>query len=418
MRHHLPLPPPETAKMLVSRLFLVAVLATFTLGVAGCMSVPERNPLPAALADQAVAPGGAEARAWGDAPPPLADRWFELSAEEMRGGADGIFGREHNYLAISGGGADGAFGAGLLCGWTEAGTRPEFTVVTGVSTGALIAPFAFLGSDYDHLLRRLYTTVSTKDIIEKRSVYGALTSDAASSSEPLQKLLAELITDELVQAIAVEYRRGRHLTIGTTNLDASRPVHWNIGKIAASGHPGAANLIRQVLLASASVPAAFPPVFIEVEAGGATYDELHVDGGATAQIYIYPSGTDWERVLKKLEVPGRPKVYLIRNSRFRARYEAIKGDIFSIIGRSLSSMTRTQGIGNMYQIYLIARRHNLDYRLAFIPADFDHESTELFDREYMQALFEVGFKAARSGYSWERTPPGHEQVYGASREEP
>ncbi len=389
------------------RVLLMAVLATCAFGVTGCMSVPERHPLPAALADQATVPGGVDARSWGDAPLRFADRWFELSVDEMRGRSEGIFGREHNYLAISGSGADGAFGAGLLCGWTSAGTRPEFTVVTGIGTGALIAPFAFLGSDYDRQLRRLFTTISTRDIIEQRSIYGTLTSDAASSSEPLRELLAELITEELVQAIAVEYQKGRQLMIGTTNLDASRPVHWNIGAIAASGDPGASDLIRQVVLASASVPAAFPPVFIEVEAGGATYDELHVDGGASAQIYIYPSGADWNRILKKLEVPGRPNVYLIRNSSFDARYEPIEGDIFSIVRRSLSSMIRRQGIGNMVEIYLIARRDNLDYHLAYIPIDFVQESKELFDPEYMRALFDTGFEAARRGYAWEKVPPGY-----------
>lgn len=395
MRHHL---------------CLLAVLITCTFGLAGCMSVPERNPLPANLVDEAVVPAGKGARTWGDAPSQIADRWFQLTAEEMAARSASIIGREHNYLAISGRGEDGAFGAGLLCGWTEAGTRPQFTVVTGVGTGALIAPFAFLGSDYDHVLRRLYTMISTKDVMVERSTYASLTSDATSSSEPLQELLAELITEDVVQAIAGEYKRGRHLTIATTNLDASRPVHWNIGQIAASGGPEAVKLIRQVLLASTSIPGVFPPVLIEVEAAGATYDELHVDGSAAAQIYIYPSGLDWKRLLKQLAVPRQPNVYLLRNSRFDARYEPIKADIFSVVGRSLSSMMRTQGIGNMYEIYLIARRDNLDYHLAYIPTDFDHASNERFDQAYMQALFAVGFKAARSGYSWKKAPPGYDEA--------
>jgi Patatin-like phospholipase len=393
MRHHL---------------LLAAALAIFTFGIAGCTSVPERHPLPANLVDQAQVPGGEGARSWGDAPPPLVAKLSRMTKEEARQSAPGLFGHEHHYLAISGTGANGAYGAGLLCGWTEAGTRPEFTVVTGVGTGALIAPFAFLGSDYDHVLRKFYTTICTEDVLDQRSLINALTSDAAAGSEPLQKLLAELVTDEVVKAIATEYEKGRHLSVGTTNLDAGRPVRWNLGRIAASGDPRATELIRQLLLASASVPGAFPPVLVEVEAGGATYDEMHMEGGATAQIYIYPTEVDWERVLRKLEVPGRPNLYLIRNAMVAARYETVNNEIFAIIGRSLSSMIRTQGIASMYDIYLKARRDHLDYHLAYIPGTFEVKPREVFDQVYMQALFDLGFTAARSGYRWEKTPPGYD----------
>ena len=265
----------SVSKTIFGYLFLAIV-------VTGCSSLPERNPLPESLSEDAVIPGIASARYWADEAPPETDDWFNLTKEELKSRYPGTYGREHNYLAISGGGQRGAFGAGLLCGWTEAGTRPEFTVVTGVSTGALIAPFAFLGPEYDHVIKELYTSYSTTDIVKPRSSLKTLLGDAATDSTPLREKLVRYIDEDVMAAIAAEYKKGRVLDIVTTNLDAARPVAWNIGRIASSGSPHALQLIRDVMLASASIPAAFPPVMFDVEANGKRYDELHVDGGATA----------------------------------------------------------------------------------------------------------------------------------------
>jgi hypothetical protein len=157
-----------------------------------------------------------------------------------------------NYLAISGGGEDGAFGAGLLVGWTEAGTRPEFKLVTGISTGALTAPFAFLGPDYDRQLKEVYTNITAKDVLEERSILAAVFDDALADNAPLRRLVARYVTQDMLEAIAAENAKGRILLIATTNLDARRPVIWNIGKIAASGNPNALELVRSLLVASVS----------------------------------------------------------------------------------------------------------------------------------------------------------------------
>ena len=388
-----------------SLILLVTLVVALT---SACASVPKRQPLPESLASSAAVPGGERARQWGDMEPVWAERWFAMSEEDTRELLDGIIGRRHHYLAISGGGANGAYGAGLLCGWTEAGTRPEFTLVTGISTGALIAPFAFLGPDYDDVLRTFYTSTSTKDVVKKRSIFNILTSDAAASSKPLQGLIAQVFTQEVMEGIAAEHRKGRRLFIGTSNMDANRPVSWNIGYIANSGDPRALELIRQVLLASASIPGAFPPVLIEVEADGRMYDEMHVDGGATAQVFVYPAGIDWERVLEKLEVPEMPDLYVIRNSMLAPEYEEVKNKIFSIVGRSVSSMIRTQGIGNMYEIYLLTKRDGLNYHLAYIPDSFKEEPAEAFDPVFMTHLFDLGFESAKNGYPWDEVPPGYD----------
>ena len=192
------------------------------------------------------------------------------------------------FLAISGGGDNGAYGAGFLNGWTAAGTRPEFKVVTGISTGALIAPFAFLGPKYDHVLEKVYTTSSQKDIFKKRGIAAWLFGDSMADTRPLASVIESYVTRALLDEIAAEYAKGRILLVGTTNLDSLEPVIWNMTAIAASQDPRAVPLFRSILLASASIPGAFPPVMIDVNLDGAKYQEMHVDGGTIAQVFLYP----------------------------------------------------------------------------------------------------------------------------------
>ena len=333
-----------------------------------------------------------------------------LTPEEIRAGFPALYGQPHNYLAISGGGANGAFGAGLLVGWSTTGKRPVFQMVTGISTGALIAPFAFLGSDYDHVLKEVYTTISTKDIVEKRPLLSLLTGDAAADTTPLQGLLKKYVNNEVIAAIGVEHRRGRGLYVGTTDLDYMRPMIWDIGAIAASGQPGAAKLVRKILLASASIPGAMPPVRIDVMVNGKTYDEMHVDGGTAAQVFVYPSSTDWSQVLKLLDVQGETTAYVIRNSRFKTSYKVVEPKVTPIAGRSISSLIRTQGIGDLYMIYMLTQRDGIDYQLAYIPDEFERQAEEPFDMDYMNELYELGYQMAVKGYPWIDEPPGWKVV--------
>lgn len=366
--------------------------------------------MPPELADETSVLGIPRARQWGDAPPPWDHDWFKKSKAELKERYTGIYGRRHTYLAISGGGENGAFAAGLLTGWTESGERPEFTVVTGISAGALVAPFAFLGSEYDHVLSVVSKDLQAEEVYQKRGLIRALRTNAMSNTEPLKALIAKYVDDEVVHKIAAAHRDGRSLNIGTANLDSMRPVIWRLGPIANSGHPDALGLIRKILLASASIPAAFPPVLIPVEADGEMYDELHVDGGAAAQVFLYPAGVDFEQILEKLEVPGKPKVYIIRNSRLDPIYEQVENKLIPIAGRSLESLVRTQGIGDLYRIYLESCRDGLDFNLAYIPAEFTKQSQKEFDSEYMQALYNLAYERAKAGYDWEKSPPELEQT--------
>ena len=376
------------------RFVLVSVLVL----TAACAHVAERTPLPAELADETSVLGIPRARQWGDAPAPWDHDWFKKSKAELKERYTGIYGRRHSYLAISGGGENGAFAAGLLIGWTEAGTRPEFTAVTGISAGALVAPFAFLGSEYDNVLSVVSKDLTADAVYKKRNLIRALRTNAMANTEPLKALIAKYVDEEVMHKIAAAHRDGRSLNIGTANLDSMRPVIWRLGPIANSGHPDALELIRKILLASASIPAAFPPVLIPVEADGRSYDELHVDGGAAAQVFLYPAGVDFEQILQKLEVPGKPKVYIIRNSRLDPIYEQVENRLIPIAGRSLESLVRTQGIGDLYRIYLESCRDGLDFNLAYIPAEFTKQPQEEFDSEYMKALYDLAYERAKAGY--------------------
>jgi predicted acylesterase/phospholipase RssA len=374
----------------------------------GCASAPPRNnPLPESLADKTVVVGIRDARAWGDEAPKYLERWLEeASDDELRGRYGGIMDREHTYLAISGGGANGAFGAGLLMGWSESGSRPEFTIVTGISTGGLTAPFAFMGPAYDQKLKEIYTSYSTTDLLIKRDVFDIIRNDAISNTDPLRALIAEYVDEEMMHAMAAEYRKGRVLMIGTTNIDAGRPVMWNIGRISNSGDPGALDLIHDIMLASAAIPFAFPPVTIEVEANGMRYEEMHVDGGVTSQVFLYPLGLDWRKVEQRLNVQGRSNLFVIRNAHMKAEWKTVDRRIVPIVGRTIDSLIRTQGIGDLLRLYLGSVRDGLEFHVASIPEDFGLRAQEPFDRDYMVRLFERGRTMAEEGYPWVKDPYG------------
>jgi predicted acylesterase/phospholipase RssA len=376
--------------------------------LSSCSTIPIRKPIPEKFGDTAQIPGIPRAKFWGDEAPSFYRTIVGQSREQLMQQFPDIFGQEHTYLAISGGGAKGAFGAGLLVGWSAAGSRPKFTMVTGVSTGALMAPFAFLGSAYDNQIKEMYTTYSTKDLVTKYNILNTLTGSSAEDTTPLRKMLAKYINKQVMEAIAAEYKKGRRLWIGTTNIDAKRPVIWNIGLIASSGQPDALELIHKIILASASIPAVFPPVLFEVEANGMRYDEMHVDGGTASQVFLYPADLDWKLVIQKFEVKGTVKAYVIRNSFLKPDWETVHPKILPIAGVSISSLIRTQGIGDMYRIYLDCQRDGLEFNMAYIPRTFDLKPKEDFDPVYMGKLFDLGYQLARNGYPWDKAPPGFE----------
>lgn len=305
-----------------------------------------------------------------------------------------------NFLAISGGGDNGAFAAGLLKGWSASGLRPEFKIVTGVSTGALIAPFAFLGPAYDDRLKSLYTEISMKDVAIERWLVSALYHDAMADNAPLRRLVEKSIDRKLLEAIAAEDAKGRMLLVATTNLDLRRGVIWNLTKIAAGRGSGSLELVQQILIASAAIPGTFPPVMIEVEAGGTRYEEMHVDGGATSQVFVYPAAIKLNEL-----TPRERTLYIIRNARLDPEWSQVDRRTLSIALRAITSLIQSQGVGDLYRIYSVAQRDHVAYRLAFIPPTFQTPHVTDFDPPYMKALYRTGYQLAEKGYPWETEPP-------------
>ena len=391
-----------------SFLFLVIILLGH-----GCAAPKRLEAVPPELRDKANVPGMSGVRYWvGDDPSPFFNDGLEALHREQaflaQSGHKGPL-PVAEFLAISGGGDDGAFAAGLLVGWTAAGNRPQFKAVTGISTGALIAPFAFLGPAYDAQLKEVYTTMSPKDVLKRRSIISAVFRDSMADNAPLFKLIKKYINQDTLAAIAAEHKKGRLLLIATTDLDARRGVIWNMGKIAASGNPNALELFQRILLASAAIPAIFPPTLIDVDANGKPYQEMHVDGGTLAQVFMYPPslGLKMRALAKEKGISRERRLYIIRNARLDPDWAETERRTLSIAGRAISSLIQSQGIGDLYTIYTIAERDGVDFNLAFIPESFKAVHKEDFDTEYMRQLFDLGYKLAANGYPWAKTPPGY-----------
>jgi predicted acylesterase/phospholipase RssA len=397
------------------KLASLAVLSISLVAVAAC-SLPERGPaVPQADTARALPLGIPNARffADGDPRPLMEEAMRALEREEAvlraagtaRPGQSGIKRPPVSYLAVSGGGDNGAFGAGLLNGWTETGTRPEFKVVTGVSTGALTAPFAFLGTDYDATLREVYTTMTPERVFRpRRFLVAALFDDAMADTAPLAQVIEGYATQKMFDAIGRAYQKGRLLMIGTTDLDAQRPVIWNIGALAASGHPEALGLFRKILRASAAIPGAFPPVLVDVELDGKKYQEMHVDGGTMAQLFLYPASLD----VSKTGVRRVRNAYIIRNARLDPDHAESARRTLSIAGRAINTMLAASGHNDVLRTYFITQRDGVGYNLAYIGADFKADKPGEFDQAYMNALYQYGYQQAKSGQAWHRAPPSLE----------
>ena len=375
----------------------------------GCSTLP-RNPVPVEGALQAQIPGIPNARAWLG----TFSRQFEddlllsvrqASSSVASASSNGF--EPIDVLSISGGGGYGAFGAGFLQGWSKSGLRPEFKLVTGISSGALIAPFAFLGAEYDGVVREAFTTTSARDVFIPRWL-SFLWNDAFADSTPLAKLIRRHITVDVMQAIAREHQRGRRLFIGTTNLDADRLVVWNMGAIAGSGKRDALELFRQIILASSSVPGAFPPVMIDVELGGARYDEMHVDGGVKAQLFLLAATLDIASFRKKLGVSDRSgprsRVFVIRNAEVGPEPEQVPRNLADISERAISSLIKVQALSDLERVYRTAKEQNLAFYWVGLPASYEPSGREEFDTEEMNDLFQLGYSLGVNKNPWQATP--------------
>jgi hypothetical protein len=275
--------------------------------------------------------------------------------------------------------------------------------VTGVSAGALIAPFAFLGPGYDDVLEKVAVSIGPRDIFHLRSFLSAISSDAVADTKPLAALIERYVTQDLLSAIAREYAKGRVLLIGSTDLDARQPVVWDMGAIASSEDPRALSLFRKVLLASAAIPGVFPPVLLDVTVSGHHYQEMHVDGGVISQVFLFPP-----RLIQELD--GGPtkerrsrSVYIIRNGRIDAVWQPAPRRSMTVARQAIDALIDVQAVNDLYRLEVAADRNGEEFNVAYIGKDFDYPHKGLFSPHYMRQLFLYSYHLAREGTVWHRS---------------
>jgi predicted acylesterase/phospholipase RssA len=314
----------------------------------------------------------------------------------------------YRVLALSGGGSRGAYGAGVLAGWTATGTRPEFDVVTGISTGALQATAAFLGPDYDEALAA-FNDVDNDDIFTSAGRTALLTKSSLYDTAPLRAMLIDSLDRETIDAVAIEYKKGRHLFIGTTNLDANAFTVWNMGMIASSNRPDRLQLYRDVVLASASFPMAFPPVYFPVTtAEGKTYNQMHVDGGARESIFVWVYLAELQQKLLEIGIDWdehvAPQIYMLNNGKLFTdhTYHPVPADTISIAMSSIESLSRKNTAASIYYIWSTGLVNGASISLAFIPKDYDLSNLGIleFNQVEMNRLYQHGFEQAVDSQAW------------------
>jgi hypothetical protein len=367
-----------------SRLLGSAVLLC-SLALAACTSLP-RTPYSAADASSSRVLDIDGLRRYADEPVTK----FRFEKDDLSS--------TRTYLALSGGGADGAYGVGVLNGWTAAGTRPTFSVVSGVSTGGLIAPFAFL----DDTLREVYTSGIASSLLDDASIIRVLFGSGLFGNKRLRELVARYVGPEILAAVAREHAKGRKLLVVTTDLDTQRTVVWDMGKIAAVGSPEALRLFRDVMAASASIPLVFPPILIEAEGQGRRFEEMHVDGGVTAPVLTLP-----DALLFQGRLPGnsRMNIYILVNKKLERTFELVSNSTIDVASRSLSSITQSQTRSVIFSTYDFAKRNRWGFHLSYIERDYPAAASEGFDTAYMRTLYQHGYEKAASGRAWTSTLP-------------
>jgi hypothetical protein len=382
-------------------------LALVFLAAAGC--APARNCVPVHLARNELVDVCAPPGAYQSRDPDLIrslTETLERDCFDPRPKA-----RPVNVLALSGGGKYGAHTAGVMAGWTASGTRPSFDIVTGVSTGALIATYAFLGPEFDDHLRRYYTTTPSRAIYRKRSLPVGFVLGAIASSRPLQRLLEEAVTEDVLARVAQGHAEGRRLFVGTTNLDTKRLVIWDMGAIACRGGPEALALYRRILLASAAVPGFFPPVPIEVEVNGRRYTELHVDGGVTAQLFFRTTLLNLDDSLVR---PGvRPltgsHLYAVIATKLFLDPQCVRTKFGSLATEAINSLLYGMARNELYRMFTISLLTGMQFHYLALREDFrDNPDFLSFEPAEMQRLYAEGFRVGLTGEAWRTTPPGTE----------
>jgi predicted acylesterase/phospholipase RssA len=337
--------------------------------------------------------------------------------------------RPKTILALSGGGMYGSYTAGVLNGWSESGQRPVFDVVTGISTGGLIAPLAFLGSEYDDQMKLIYTCVSRRDIFTYRNWATIPFRDAAATTTPLRNIVEAGMTDDLILRLAAEHRKGRRLYIGTTNMDTRRFVTWDIGAIATRAESrdradlkASKKLIVDVMIATCSLPGVFPPVPIDIELDGVRYTELHMDGGVTSAVWVpmpvLEAAAPDPRVPNASQPPT--ELYVILAGKPFPDSGQMEPKLLPVVATFLSTAQAAQCRRDLANLYHQAQLMNIRFHLTGVRSEFSTPAGGLeFDRKEMNRLYEEGVRVGKENVWWdtppERGPGEHDPIRTGNR---
>lgn len=372
---------------------VIRLMAIFTLALlAGCMA-PDRVAYTPKAAANANIEGFGNIRIYADTTRLDGLAWQTIPRH-----------KDVNYLVLSGGGAAGAFSVGALKAWSDRGGRPEFDIVSGVSTGALIAPCAFLGRTYDDTLVDLYTSGVAKELVDADFLPKGLLGSSLLKEAPLRRMVERYLTPDILAKVATEHRKGRRLFVLTTNLDSQRAVIWNMGAIANSVRPDALKLFQDVIIASASIPGIFPAVLIKATAGGQTFEEMHSDGGSSSQVLTIPEGwivnpqnDAWPRGLKL-------NMYVIVNNALMPEFSTTTNNTLAVMARAGTALIKAQTRSALVATYVYAQKNGIRFRVASIDAQIPYTMTDPFNTDYMPAVYNLGYAKMASGSLWKDKP--------------
>ncbi|WP_253649271.1 patatin-like phospholipase family protein [Vibrio splendidus] len=348
-------------------------------------------------------------RFWGDAiPKALASNenegFDQQRVDNLTSSKNGpqVFGDTFNVLVLSGGGPRGAFGAGVLNGLNDSGNLPEYSLITGVSAGALIAPFVFVGGDKIDQMKQVMLGLDDDKMLGGTSFFSFLFGDAFSEGNNFYQMISEIYNDDFIVKIAKQHRAGRRLFIGTTHFDSGRQMIWNLGRIADSDLPNKSELIHQILTASSSIPGVFPPQFIPVNFEGTTLEEMHVDGGLSNQLFFDPIGFDYTSFVRSLGIDNAPQVYTIRNGRLRTEFKFIEDDTISLASRSIDNLILAQTRGDVVREVYVTERIGAHFFLTYVDDDYTDKPAEgkFFDSAYLKTLYDYGYNKGINNQAW------------------
>lgn len=398
-------------KVSIKRYWHFFAFIIMTLVISGCAKKLIHKPLDKKeYAAIDFSDAGGEERWWGDTKPPFLVEGLKLQAEILKKRFPSAVSAKKedapqlSTLTISGGGADGAFGAGLLVGWTKSGERPEFQMVTGTSTGAIIAPFAFLGAKYDSVLLEIYSQLTKDKVYESQLLSGIFGGASIADNTFLQQQIEKYITLELIEEIALEHEKARNLFIVTTHFDTMRPMIWHIGGIAAKRNIESVKLIRKIMLASAAIPILFPPVAFDREKDGKHFTELHIDGGVTRNAFSYPAQISMPEIEKIQGLTFNRNVYVIHNGNNKLPYSPAPVDLIGIASRTTLGLLQDKVNSDIERIYYISQRDGIKFNMIEIPDYFVADRAIDFDPKYMNDLLDLGVKIGIRGSFWNHKP--------------